>query len=109
MVLTREGNIPWKSINTELAKIKREYIKLQTNEDCDNISYDVYLSIGHSLQPNESLQSDELLQSDESLQSDDDTKEIVAELEKVKKLLSNNNDKMSIQLKIINQLKKLYK
>jgi hypothetical protein len=66
----------------------------------------VYLSIGQSLQSDISLQSNIEDIEDEL---DNDTKEIVAELEKVKKLLTNNNDKMSIQLKIINQLKKLYK
>lgn len=66
----------------------------------------MYLSIGQSLQSDISLQSNIEDIEDEL---DNDTKEIVAELEKVKKLLTNNNDKMSIQLKIINQLKKLYK
>jgi hypothetical protein len=65
----------------------------------------VYLSIGQSLQSDISLQSN--IEDIEEL--DNNTQEIVAELEKVKKLLTNNNDKMSIQLKIINQLKKLYK
>lgn len=65
----------------------------------------MYLSIGQSLQSDISLQSN--IEDIEEL--DNNTQEIVAELEKVKKLLTNNNDKMSIQLKIINQLKKLYK
>lgn len=79
----------------------------------------MYLSIGRSLQPVKSLPSLESLSSLELLppilpttfieDEDDYTQEIVAELEKVKKKLTNNNDKMSIQLKIINQLKKLYK
>ncbi len=73
----------------------------------------MYLSIGQSLQPVESLSSLESLPPippTTLIEDEDDyTQEIVAELEKVKKQLTNNNDKMSVQLKIINELKKLYK
>ena len=65
--------------------INDKYIKLD-----DEISYDTYLNIGKSLQPPD----------DEDYVSEID--EIIDELEKVKSKLTNNNDKISIQLKIDN-------